>query len=172
MTTPIIASFRWSKEEFLRVQLLAVRFSRQGRMIYRVCSFLGVMILLGGIINLCKQPAALAGWLFPLFFSAFFFSIPLFTRRAALKLFAQKSDREMDVTWEISTDCVRTKTQLAASEIQWELFQKIIRVREGFLMYPSPNAFHWLPMHAFRDGDAERFAELAETKVKDYRDAT
>jgi pimeloyl-ACP methyl ester carboxylesterase len=51
----------------------------------------------------------------------------------------------------------------------WAFFQKAIRTREGFLLYPNPRLFHWLPMHAFRDtGDVERFAELAKSKVREY----
>jgi hypothetical protein len=40
---------------------------------------------------------------------------------------------------------------------------------EGFLIYSSGRIFHWIPMPAFRDtGNAERFAELAKSKVRDY----
>jgi len=110
--------------------------------------------------------------LFTLFFGAFFFSIRLFTRRAVLKLYAQKPDRDMEVTWEISDDGIRAKTELMASENKWAVFQKAVKAKEGFLLYPSSSMYHWIPMRAFRDGDAERFAELAKEKVKDYQQKT
>jgi hypothetical protein len=45
----------------------------------------------------------------------------------------------------------------------------MLRVREVFLLYPGGNTFHWLPMHSFGDpADAERFAQLAKTKFRDY----
>jgi len=115
---------------------------------------------------------ALPGLLFTLFFGAFFFSIRLFTRRAVLKLYAQKPDRDMEVTWEISDDGIRAKTELMASENKWAVFQKAVKAKEGFLLYPSSSMYHWIPMRAFRDGDAERFAELAKEKVKDYQQKT
>jgi hypothetical protein len=169
MSIPITASFRWSKDEFLRVQRLAVRHSRQGRLIYRVTTLIGVLILLSGVVSLYQRTTGWPGFLFTVFFSALFFSIPLFARRTALKIYAQKPDRDMEVTWDISDDGIRSKTELASSENTWAFFQKVLRVREGFLLYPSGSIFHWLPMHAFRNtGDAERFAELAKSKVRDY----
>ena len=169
MSTPITASYRWSKDEFLRAQRLAVRHSRQGRLLYRFLTVIGVLILLSGVVGLCQRTTGWLGFLFTVLLSSFFFSVPLFARRTALKLYAQKPDRDMVVTWDISDDGIRSKTELASSESTWAFFQKVFRVREGFLLYTSGSIFYWLPMHAFRDtADAERFAELAKSKVRDY----
>jgi hypothetical protein len=172
MEKSITASFRWTTGEFLRAQRLAVRHSRQGLMVYRVTRVIGTLILLSGIVGVYQHTTGWFGFLFIVLFSTVFFSTPLFARRAALKFYAQKPDRDMEVKWEISEDGIRTGTELASSENTWAFFQKVIRAKEGFLIYPSSNIFHWLPMHAFRAAeDAERFAELAKSKVRDYVNA-
>ena len=169
MSLPITASFRWSKDEFLRSQLLAVRLSPHGRWFYRFTTAIGVLILLSGIVSLYQRTTGWPGFLFTVLFSSIFFAMPFFARRTALKLYAQKPDRDMEVTWEISEDGIRSKTPLASSEITWAFFQRVLQAREGFLLYPSGRVFHWLPTHAFRDtGDVERFAQLAKSKVRDY----
>jgi hypothetical protein len=171
MTAPIIASFRWSKDEFLRAQRLAVRHFPQGRMILRVTRVIGTLILLCGVFNFYRHTVGWFGFCYIMLFALFFFSMPFFTRRAALKLYAQKPDRDMEVKFEISEERVRMGSELASAENSWELFQRIIRGHDGFLIYQSGNLFHWLPLHAFQSADdIERFADLARTKVKDYED--
>jgi hypothetical protein len=142
---------------------------QQIRLLYRFISIIGVLILLSGGVSLYQRTTGWTGFLFTAFVSAFFLSMPLFRRRAALKLYAKKPDRDMEVVWEISEDKIRSKTELASSENAWAFFPKVVRVREGFLLFPSGAVFHWLPMRAFREaGDVERFAVLAKSKVKDY----
>ena len=170
MSTQITASFRWSKNEFLRAQRLALRHSSAGAVVlYRLMPAIGVLILLSGIVQLYQHTTGWPGVVFTLLFSSLFFSMPFFARRTALKLYAQKPDRDMEVRWDISNDGIRSKTELASSENTWAFFQKALRVREGFLLYPGGSVFHWLPMHAFRDtADVERFAELVKSNVRDY----
>jgi len=149
-------------------QRLAVRYSQRARWIYRLTTTMGVLTLLPGIASLFHHPIPWPGFLFILV-SGYLFSMPMLARRAALKYFAKKPDRDMEVTWEISEKGVRSRTPLAASENTWSFFPKVIRAREGFLLYPSNHIFHWLPMHAFRNAeDAERFAQIAKSKVRDY----
>lgn len=167
------ASFRWSKDEFLRSQRLALRHSRGGRWIYRFTMVVGTLILLSGAASLYQHTTDWAGFVFIALFSAIFFSMPLFVRCAARQAYAQKPDRDMEVTWDISEDGIRSKTPLALSENTWASFQKMVRAREGFLLYPSGRMFHWLPTHAFRDTEeVERFAELAKSRVKEYAELT
>jgi hypothetical protein len=171
MSSPIVASFRWSKDEFLRAQHRAIGHSRLARLVYWFTTAAGAVILLIAVLSLYQHSMSWPGFLFMVLFSALFFAMPLFSRRAALKLYAQKADRDMEVIWNISEDGIRSKTPLALSENAWAFFQKAIRTREGFLLYPNPHQFHWLPMHAFHDAaDVERFAELAKSKVREYAD--
>src|SRR5438876_3068543 len=116
METPIVASYRWSKDEFLRSQRLAVRHSKQGRWLFRVAAIIGGLILFSGVVNLYMQPRGWPAFLFTVLVSAFFFSMPFFARLTSLKLYAQKPDRDMEVTWRIFDDRVASKTELASSE--------------------------------------------------------
>ena len=170
MSAHINASFQWSKEEFLRAHRLATRPDpRQGRVSDHLSTVLGVMCLVGGAVSLYRRDIGWRGFLFVVLCGAGWLSVPLFIRRTALKSYAQMPDRDMEVTWDISDDGIRSKTEVACSENTWAFFQKVRRVQEGFLLYPSGSIFHWLPIHAFRDtADAERFAELASSKVRDY----
>jgi len=168
----ITGTFRWTKEEFLRVQRLAMRHSQQSRHFRRFMPVLGVLILLSGVVSIYQHPSSW-GSLIPLvIFGGVFLALPFWIRRAALKMYAQKPDRDMEVTYEISESGIRSKTSLAASENSWAFFQKVVRERDGFMLYPSGSMFHWLPMHAFRDPeDIERVVDLAKSKVKEYVDA-
>lgn len=99
----------------------------------------------------------------------FFACLPLLTRRAALKMYAQKADRDMTVTWEISNDRVSAKTEVARSDMTWAAFRRVLRLPEGFLLYPNDSISHWLPVNAFAgDADVERFAALAKARVGQY----
>jgi len=169
MNEPITAAFRWSQDEYVRAQRLALRYSKQGRSFYLIVPAIGGIALLGAVVNLCRDPADWTGYalLGPL--GAFFCSMPLIARRAAIKSYAQWPDRDMDVQCEISEGGIRSGTAMVSSEINWAFFQKGIRTQRGFLLL-SGRSFHWLPVHAFRDsGEAQRFSELAKSKVKDYK---
>lgn len=173
MSLPITASFRWSRNEFLRAQRLAVRHSPQGRWLYRFTTAIGVLILLSGIVSVYKGTVGWLGFLFTVLFSGIFFCMPFLARRTALRLYAQKPDRDMEVTWEISEDGIHSKTRLASSENTWTFFHRVIRTKEGFLLYSSGSMVNWLPTHAFRNADdMERFARLAKSKVRDYADVS
>src|SRR5262249_14113759 len=105
--------------------------------------------------------------------AAVFLCIPLFTRRSILKVYAQKPDRDMVVTYEITSERVATRSEIASSDIIWRAISRGIRVPEGFLFYISDRMFHWLPVHGFQDtADVERLAQLAKSKVQQYEDKT
>src|SRR5206468_6953159 len=127
-------------------------------------------ILFIGFVNFYMHPSWWPAFMFTALVSGFFFSMPLFARAATLKFYEQKPDRDMEVTWHISEDRVSSKTDLASSENSWAFFPRVLRLHEGFLLYPNDRIFHWLPLHDFRDlRDIERFADLAKSKAKEYR---
>ena len=163
MSPPITASFRWSREEFLRSQRLAARHLREGRWFYRITTAIGLVILLSGVVSFHQHTTGWPGFLLAVVLGGMFLATPLLARRAALKLYAQKPDRDREVTWDISEEGVRSKTPLAASENSWAFFQTVLRAREGFLLCPGGRMYHWLPTHAFRDPeDVERFASVGQ----------
>lgn len=126
---------------------------------------LGIVFLFVASANFFLRPSDY-GMIGLMLLGAMFVSMPLFIRRGALRLYAQKADRDMTVRWEISDDRVSSKTDLAASDLSWTAFVKVARLPQGFLLYPNDSVFLWLPVHAFASAaDVERFAALATVKV-------
>lgn len=157
----------------LVAQRLHMRYSKQGRKLRRVFIGAGVMFVLGGIVGLVHQPQDFFTAVVPFFvFATVLFAMPLFTRRAILKMYAQKPDRDMLVTYEISTDRIATRSEVASSDMLWRAIFRAHKVPEGFLLYPTDRTFHWLPAHGFQDpADIERLAQIAKANVKQYEHA-
>ena len=133
---------------------------------------LGVVFILLGSVNFLMRPSDYSR-LALVFLGAFFALAPLvitlLTRQGVLKLYAQKADRDMTVTWEISDSRVSSRTDVVTSDMSWDVFFRVARLSQGFLLYPSESAFLWLPVHSFESAaDVERFASLAKSKVKQY----
>jgi hypothetical protein len=169
MEKPITISFRWSAKEMLLAQRLHMRYSKQGRKFRRIFIGGGVLFIILGIAGFARQQDFFAS-AFPFFLLAtVFLAMPLFTRRAVLKMYAQKPDRDMLVTYEISTDCIATRSEVASTDMLWRTIVRAHRVPEGFLLYPTDRTFHWLPVHGFHDAaDVERLAQLTQSNVQQY----
>jgi len=171
MDKPIIISFRWSFEELLLAHKSHMRFSKLGRKFRRIIFGGGMFFLALGIVFAAQRNLAPA---FPLFALAFgFLASPLFLRRALRKSYAQKPDRDLVVTYEISAERLAVKSEVASSEMLWRTILRVHRVPQGFLLYPTDHMFHWLPITGFRDAaDVERLAQLAKSNVQDYSQKT
>lgn len=104
-------------------------------------------------------------------FSALF--SPLLTRRYLRRHYAKRSDRDMVVDWVITSEVLASKTEASSGEFRWRMLTKVLQTNEGFFLYTSDQAFHWLPIHAFQSADeVKRFSELARAKVSDFRRVT
>jgi hypothetical protein len=174
MDEPIMVSFCWTAKEMLLAQRLHMRYSKSGRKLRRFFLGCAILFVIGGIGGFARQPHDFLTSALPLFvMAAFFFAMPLFTRRAVLKMYAQKPDRDMPVTYEISPDRIATKSEVASSDIVWRAILRAYRVPHGFLLYPSDRMFYWLPIDGFGSAaEVERFASLAKSKAQQYEDAT
>ena len=145
----------------------------QGRKLRRILIGGGLLFVILGINNLARQQDFFAQ-AFPFFLLAgVFLAMPLFTRRAVLKMYAQKPDRDMLVTYEISTHRIVTRSEVASTDMLWRTILRAHRVPEGFLLYPTDRSFHWLPVSGFHDAaDVERLAQFVKSNVTQYDDAT
>jgi len=153
----------------LLAQRLHMRYSKQGRKFRRVFIGGGLLFPILGIAGLTRQQDFFA-FAFPFFLlAAAFLALPLFTRRAVLKMYAQKPDRDMVVTYEFTTDRLVTRSEVASSDMLWPTILRAYRVPEGFLLYPTDRMFHWLPVHGFHDAtDVERLAQMIRSNVSQY----
>ena len=127
-------------------------------------------MIMGGSIALQRKFFVFSVPIFLL--AAMLLAMPLFMRRAVLKMYAQKPDRDMLVTYEISTERIATRSEVASTDMLWRTIIRAHRVPEGFLLYPTDRMFHWLPIHGFHDApDVERLAQLTMAAVQQYGQA-
>jgi len=169
MDEPITVSFRWTAKEMLLAQQLHMRYSKQGRKLRRIFMGCGILFVLLGIVGFVQQHNFFSSALPFFLLATVFLAMPLFIRRAVLKMYSQKPDRDMLVTYEISPDRLATRSDVASSDMVWRIILRAHRVPEGFLLYPTDRMFHWLPIHGFRDSaEVERFALLAKLKAQQY----
>ena len=149
---PIIVTFRWSKEEFLRAQRVARRHSPTMRKLYIIYAIVIASVLINAVVGIFRNPTPWPQTLYLVCIgAALLFGMPFYIRRAVLKLYAQKNDRDREVRYEIFDDHLHCHTQLISVDHQWAGFQRVLQVSEGFLIYPSNQAFHWLPAHGFEN---------------------
>jgi hypothetical protein len=178
MEKPIQVTYRWSQDEVLILNRIHMRYSATGRKLRRSMRSGGVIFMCMGALLLCAIGGTLQKWRAAAFGLAFIAGgaallagVPFFMRRAALSSYAKKPDRDLLVTLEFGEQGLSCKSDVAFSELLWCTICRVLRTREGFLLYLSDMQVHWLPVHGFQGTDAlERFAQLAKAKVDDYRD--
>ncbi|WP_416886859.1 YcxB family protein [Marinospirillum sp.] len=73
------------------------------------------------------------------------------------------------LAYEVDESGVKLKVNQAAEQSwPWSQMKRVVRTREGFLLYPGPM---WLPLRHFpEDVNPDEFAALLQRKVVDYQD--
>ncbi len=136
------------------------------------------MFICMGALSLCAAGGTTQKWKAIAFGLAFvlggvtlLLAVPLFMRRAALNSYAKKPDRDLLITFELGEERLTCKSEVASSDLLWRTIRRVLRTRDGFLLYLTDTQVHWRPAHGFQGTDAmERFAHLAKAKVEDYKD--
>ena len=180
METPFKISYRWNADEMLLLNRLHVRYSPQLRKLHRSSRIGAVIFISMGFLGFCvmgatteKWRAATYGCGLVLVGVVILTGPPIFMRRVALKAYAKRPDADMVVTYQISEERLLCKSDVASSDMLWQLVARVLRTADGFLLYVSDTQVHWLPTRGFQDpADADRFAELARSKVESYKDET
>ncbi len=168
----IKASFRWSVDEFLKAQHVHMQHSEIGRKLRNGTYFVAPFGIILGLFILYNKGVDHTGIVMTVVGFSLLFS-PLLTRHYLRRHYATRSDRDMVVDWEITSEVLASKTEASSGEFHWRMLTKVLQTNEGFFLYPSDQAFHWLPVHAFQSADeVKRFSELARAKVSDFRRVT
>jgi YcxB-like protein len=168
MDTPVIASFKWTQREFLLLQQVQMRHSPFGRKLRRGTISVGLLSIALGVGIIVVHGLKSAGIAF-LPAGAGLLASPWFLRRANIKHYTQRPDRDMVVNWEFRAEGLRSKTESSSGEFSWSMITKVLRTPQGFLLYPNDRVFHWVPIHAFQDAEAiERFSQLVKSRVQHY----
>jgi|SRR5439155_11621229 len=178
MEKPIQVLYRWSAAEMLLVNSIHMRYSSQARKLHRSSRSGGIIFICLGVLALCsigmtpeKWRAFAYGVTLVVAGVAVLVGVPLLMRRAVLKMYAKKPDRDSLITYELSEDRLSCKSNVASADLLWRAIQRVLRSADGFLLYVTDMQIHWLPVRGFRDrADLERFAQIAKAKVEDYKD--
>jgi len=70
-----------------------------------------------------------------------------------------------ECTAEISDEGIISNTEVARSEMKWNLFTRWYEGKNVFLLYLQPRLFNIVPKRAFAPGEAEEFRELLRRKI-------
>jgi len=150
MESPITPSFRWSPEELLSAGRIHMRYSPLARKLRR-----GLLSLPRLLFYLDVAILVIHGFhpmgLFLLVLGAAMLAAPLFIRRATLKHYAQRPDRDVLVCWEFYPDRMVIKTEASSATLEWRMISRVLQTAQAFLLYPNDRVFHWLPLKALRD---------------------
>ena len=146
-----------------------MRYSKQGRQFRRLLYVAVILFLVLGTVGLARRRNLLMDALPFFVLATVLLVIPLLVRRAVLKMYAQKPDRDMVVTYEITNGSLATRSEVASADMLWRTIIRAYRVPEGFLLYLTDRAFHWLPLDGFHDSaDVERPTDIIKSKVSAY----
>jgi hypothetical protein len=168
MESSIKVSYQWSAEEMLLAHRMHMRYSAQGRKLRRMILGVGLLCLVLGTVNLVRNGTLASGLPF-IALAIGCLGVPFFLRRAVLKMYAKKPDRDLVITYELSADGLVCRSEIGSSDLLWRAIRRTTRTPQGFLLYPSDTMFHWLPVRGFGDAaDIERFAQLAQSNSQQY----
>jgi len=155
----IVIQFRWTAEELIAANRWHYR--------HRVRPFFrGALWVFAFFFCLIGIGFLLAGDLF----GAFALALGVFMMLALSvvmpwllrRQFKNRPDQNMDLEWRISAERIETRSLQGSGKIMWSAFAKVVHTPQGFLFYPVPQIFHWLPRHGFASGaDFDRLAQLA-----------
>lgn len=102
----------------------------------------------------------------------YWFAFRQFDRRWSVRRqFKKRPDRDIEIEWQASLDKITTQSALSKSDIQWQVFTKMLRTPNGIMLYPTDQIYHWLPRRGFAsDAEFERFIVLAKSKIPNHYD--
>lgn len=166
----ISAKYIFSVEELIKASRHAA--TEQARHIFRLLLLLvGICMLFVGLFLLGESKTLLRVYLGLAGAYIVFLRRPIATL-VLRKQFAKRPDRNIEVRFEASDDGMKCSTEHSNSSFRWNLVSKVRRYKDGFLIFPVPKIFHWIPNHAFASPDeVEAMSEIFKRNVKDYKEA-
>jgi YcxB-like protein len=168
MKETITVRFRWTAEELIAATRAHLRshYSLHKRICFWLC---GPLMFLGGLSAVISSRPNLMG-LFALVVGAtLLLFFPLILPRMLRRQFAQRPDRDSEVEWRINDENLAARGIHGNSEFTWSALSKVVQTKRGFLLYPTPQIFHWLPRHGFsNDTDFENLSQLARQHASKF----
>jgi hypothetical protein len=169
MSEEITIRYRWTIEEVQEGSKW--HFRHRVRWPFRFLLYtLMVLFFLTGAWEIWKKGPSFNGFL--LLGVGLYVVVMLWVVRPWLvgRRFARRPGRNSDVQWIIGAKNLHMQFALGSSEISWQAFVKVVQTPTGFLLYPLPQIFHWLPRRGFTTPeDFDRFSQLAQSNASCFR---
>lgn len=163
--------YRWTEAQFLRLALYDYEVGpRSGRS--KMVLGLVIFTLLGLlVINWFHRGFEYSVWdlvLIALALCWYALRGPMLTR-LFIRSFKRSGMDGLNLCFDVKEEGIHIQvTDRSEQQLAWSDIRKVIRTREGFLVYPGPM---WLPSTRLEDGaDTEALAALLKRKVTDYQD--
>jgi hypothetical protein len=160
--------FRWTANEL--VQAHRWHFRHRVRPLLRwAFGLLAVAFVVFGTLELLKSRSFIPGGL--LLLVGLYIPLSLFVIRPALarRQFAKRPDRDSEITWLFTSDSIEGAFNHGKSAFTWSALTKVVQTREGFLLYPTEQIFHWIPRHGFASAsDFDRLSQLAQQRAATF----
>jgi hypothetical protein len=75
------------------------------------------------------------------------------------------------IEWQFADDAIEIISPLSSTKTQWAAAVKAVKTPDGFLIYFSPQMFHWIPRTGFASSaEFETVRQLAKTKCANFID--
>ena len=94
----------------------------------------------------------------------------LFARKYLIKIrtrrrFKKDPNQNQEITWTIAEESFQIKTKDSESKSTWNQIVKIRKTGTGYLLYPNPRIFYWIPFSAFEQEHEHVWSEEVFRKV-------
>jgi|SRR4030095_4170167 YcxB-like protein len=159
MSEKCIASFHWTREEFIRAMFYhqRTRLRRGFRVLIKTFSAFLLLVIVALIVSWLLLPSTPAPPVFSfvliIAFCVYWFVFDRINRWYWGRLFDKRSDANCKLEWILSKEEIKFETEFVKSNIRWPVFQKVVETPDGFLLYLPSNIFHWLPFSAFESDE-------------------
>lgn len=168
MNSPVVAKFHWTLEEYMRAHRVQMRHTAAGRKMRRGIFIIAPLTAAFGMLNVIVHGVAPLS-LFLVFGGTALVLSPLASPYVLRRHFAKRPDRNKFVTYEFGEDRITSSNEISTSEMEWRAFTRVLRTKEGFLLFSHERAFDWVPVDAFSGtSEVERLSRLAREKVQSF----
>lgn len=164
-------AYRWTEPQFIRLALYDYEVgprSGRGKLTFGLVIFTLVGLL---VINLVQRGFTFSIW--DLVLIALGLCWYALRGSIMIRMFSRAFKRSgmdgLNLEFDLKEEGIGIKvTDRPEQSLEWSQIKKVIRTRDGFLVYPGPI---WLPSARIEDGaTTDELAALLQRKVTDYQD--
>jgi hypothetical protein len=168
------ATFIWSQNEYLKAmqyhyqENMRPAFSTAISVIAAVLVFIGIETFFRSDRDFEMTATAIV---FSILGSYWLFFRKKIAEWFNLKKFKKSAGAFKKIEWEFSEDSLSNRVEdVGSADFKWVAIQRAVESAEGFLFYPYPVIFYWLPFSAFEEpADVDRVRDMIQSNKIPYR---